>query len=211
MIGAGADGLCVAKYLIAQGIEVAIFRVGSHIGGLWVYNNDSSMSPAYRSLPINSEAQISCPIGLPFPNSAPLYPDDAEMSCYFERYADHFDLRRGLCLNRLNHCPPLTCQRYFTGGARQHAYQPLQPCSSSVARRSLLHRLFRRDRRQQYPQDKRSSSIYRHNGKGPSNTPARRISVLPSPPKAPEWQRGFQFPRITDMSLVRNGKQPARQ
>jgi cation diffusion facilitator CzcD-associated flavoprotein CzcO len=94
IIGAGAGGLCAAKYLIAQGIEVAIFEVGSHIGGLWVYDNDSGMSPAYKSLHINSEAQVSSFIDFPFPNGAPLYPDHAEMSRYFERYADHFDLRR---------------------------------------------------------------------------------------------------------------------
>lgn len=94
IIGAGAGGLCAAKYLIAKGVDVTIFEVGSHIGGLWVYDNDSGMSPAYKSLHINSEAQVSCFIDFPFPDDTPLYPDHAEMSGYFERYADRFDLRR---------------------------------------------------------------------------------------------------------------------
>ena len=94
IIGAGAGGLCAAKYLTAKGVEVTIFEAGSKVGGLWVYDNDSGMSPAYKSLHINSEAKVSSFVDFPFPDDAPLYPDHAEMSRYFERYADHFDLTR---------------------------------------------------------------------------------------------------------------------
>jgi dimethylaniline monooxygenase (N-oxide forming) len=99
IIGAGAGGLCAAKYLTAKGVDVTIFEVGSHLGGLWVYNNDSGMSPAYKSLHINSEGQVSTFIDFPFPDGAPLYPDHSEMWRYFERYADHFDLRRRIRFN----------------------------------------------------------------------------------------------------------------
>ena len=92
IIGAGAGGLCAARYLTDKGIDVTIFEIGSKIGGLWVYNNDSGLSPAYKSLHINSEAKVSSFVDFPFPDDAPLYPDHAEMSRYFERYADHFQL-----------------------------------------------------------------------------------------------------------------------
>ncbi|WP_309610585.1 NAD(P)-binding domain-containing protein [Sphingomonas sp.] len=92
IIGAGAGGLCAAKYLTAKGVDVTIFEAGSKVGGLWVYDNDSGMSPAYKSLHINSEAKVSSFIDFPFPDDAPLYPDHAEMSRYFERYADYFGL-----------------------------------------------------------------------------------------------------------------------
>lgn len=94
IIGAGAGGLCAAKYLIKKGIDVTIFEIGTKIGGLWVYDNDSGLSPAYKSLHINSEAKVSSFIDFPFPEDAPLYPDHAEMSRYFKRYADHFGLTR---------------------------------------------------------------------------------------------------------------------
>jgi dimethylaniline monooxygenase (N-oxide forming) len=94
VIGAGAGGLCAAKHLLAHGIEPTIFEVGSHIGGLWVYNNDSGLSPAYRSLHINSEARVSSYIDFPFPEDGPLYPDHVEMKRYFEAYAERFDLTR---------------------------------------------------------------------------------------------------------------------
>lgn len=92
IIGAGAAGLCAAKYLTEKGIDVTIFEIGSKIGGLWVYNNDSGLSPAYKSLHINSEAKVSSLLDFPFPDDTPLYPDHVEMSRYFERYADHFEL-----------------------------------------------------------------------------------------------------------------------
>lgn len=99
IIGAGAGGLCAAKYLTAQGIKVTIFEAGSRIGGLWVYNNDSGMSPAYKSLHINSEAKVSSFIDFPFPDDAPLYPDHAQMCRYFERYAAHLGLTRQVRFN----------------------------------------------------------------------------------------------------------------
>jgi hypothetical protein len=92
VIGAGAGGLCAAKNLVAKGIEVTIFEAGSHIGGLWVYDNDSGMSAAYRSLHINSEARVSAYHDFPFAPDAPLYPDHAEMQRYFTEYAEHFGL-----------------------------------------------------------------------------------------------------------------------
>ncbi len=92
VIGAGAGGLCAAKTLLADGVDVTIFEVGSHIGGLWVYENDSGLSPAYKSLHINSEAKVSAFGDFPFPPGTALYPDHAEMAGYFRAYADHFGL-----------------------------------------------------------------------------------------------------------------------
>jgi cation diffusion facilitator CzcD-associated flavoprotein CzcO len=92
IIGAGAAGLCAAKNLLAIGIEVTIFEVGSDVGGLWVYNNDSGLSPAYRSLHINSEAKVSSFVDFPFSDGISLYPDHREMHRYFQAYAEHFGL-----------------------------------------------------------------------------------------------------------------------
>ncbi len=99
VIGAGAAGLCAAKNLVANGIDATVFEAGSHIGGLWVYQNDSGMSSAYRSLHINSEARVSCYGDFPFAADAPLYPDHAEMKRYFEEYAAHFGLTRRIRFN----------------------------------------------------------------------------------------------------------------
>lgn len=94
VVGAGAAGLCVAKHLLAKGIEPVIFEAGSRIGGLWVYENDSGLSPAYRSLHVNSETLITAYRDFPFPADGPIFPDHRGMAAYFEAYADRFDLRR---------------------------------------------------------------------------------------------------------------------
>ena len=44
VIGAGAAGLAAAKYLLAVGYDVTLFEIGSQIGGMWCYNNDSGRS-----------------------------------------------------------------------------------------------------------------------------------------------------------------------
>ena len=94
IIGAGAAGLCAAKYLIARGVEVVVFEAGSYIGGLWVYENDNGTSPAYKSLHLNSEVAITAYRDFPFPADGPLYPTHEGVSRYLQSYAQHFDLRR---------------------------------------------------------------------------------------------------------------------
>ena len=92
VIGAGAAGLCAAKYLLARGVEVVVYELGSFIGGLWVYQNDNGLSPAYRSLHLNSEAAITAYKDFPFPADGPLYPDHFEVSRYLQAYAQHFGI-----------------------------------------------------------------------------------------------------------------------
>src|SRR3982751_1824204 len=99
VIGAGAGGLCAAKHLVDAGVDVTIFEMGSHIGGLGVYDNDNGRSSAYRSLHINSEARVSSFRDFPFPPDEPFYPDHARMKRYFEEYAAHFDLIRRIRFN----------------------------------------------------------------------------------------------------------------
>lgn len=94
VIGAGAAGLCAAKHLLARGIEVVVYEIGSRIGGLWVYENDNGLGPAYRSLHLNSEARVTAYADFPFPPGSPLYPDHEQVRSYLEAYAARFDLTR---------------------------------------------------------------------------------------------------------------------
>ncbi len=89
-MGAGAGGLCAAKHLLASGVDVVVFEIGSRVGGLWVYNNDNGRSVAYGSLRINSEAKITSYPDFPFPPGASLYPGHREVAAYLESYARHF-------------------------------------------------------------------------------------------------------------------------
>lgn len=92
VIGAGAAGLCAAKHLKSKGIDVAIFEIGTRIGGLWVYDNDNGMSPAYKSLHVNSETKVTAYKDFPFADGTPLYPDHRQMTDYLVGYAETFGL-----------------------------------------------------------------------------------------------------------------------
>ena len=94
VIGAGAAGLCAAKYLLSAGVEVVVHELGSCVGGLWVYENDSGLGPAYRSLHLNSEARVTAYKDFPFPADGPLFPDHYAVRGYLQSYAERFDLLR---------------------------------------------------------------------------------------------------------------------
>lgn len=94
VIGAGAAGLCAAKNLLARGVEVVVYELGSCIGGLWVYDNDNGIAPAYLSLHLNSETRITEYKDFAFPADGPLYPDHAGVRRYLEAYAAKFDIVR---------------------------------------------------------------------------------------------------------------------
>jgi dimethylaniline monooxygenase (N-oxide forming) len=99
VIGAGAGGLAAARHLKGQGVLVTLFEIGSRIGGLWVYENDSGRSPAYKSLRINSEQRVSSYVDFPFPDGTQLYPGTDEMEAYFNSYADAHGLREHIRFN----------------------------------------------------------------------------------------------------------------
>ena len=94
VIGAGAAGLCAARHLLGRGVEVVVYELGSCIGGLWVYENDNGIGPAYRSLHLNSEAKVTEYEDFAFPADGPLYPDHYEVRRYLEAYAERFDVTR---------------------------------------------------------------------------------------------------------------------
>ncbi|MHB1487896.1 MAG: flavin-containing monooxygenase [Acidimicrobiales bacterium] len=97
VIGAGAAGLCAAKHLLSRGLEVTVFELGSTVGGLWVYENPNGRSPAYLSLHINSEANVTGYRDFPFPDGTSLYPSHEVIAKYLQDYAEHFNLLGHIC------------------------------------------------------------------------------------------------------------------
>ena len=92
VIGAGACGLCAAKYLTEAGFDVTIFEIGTQIGGLWRFMNDNGRSSAYRTLHINTSRGVTRFHDLDFDIGVQDFPDHEDMHSYLTKYADHFGL-----------------------------------------------------------------------------------------------------------------------
>ena len=92
VIGAGACGLCAAKYLTEAGFDVTIFEIGTQIGGLWRFMNDNGRSSAYRTLHINTSRGVTRFHDLDFDAGVQAFPDHEDMHRYLTKYAYHFDL-----------------------------------------------------------------------------------------------------------------------
>lgn len=93
VIGAGASGLCFAKYLLQNGLgEVELFEIGTQIGGLWCIDNDSGNSSAYETLHINTARNLTNFSDFRFADDVQPFPDHRDMHRYLVSYADHFGL-----------------------------------------------------------------------------------------------------------------------
>ena len=92
VIGAGACGLCAAKYLTEAGFNVTIFEIGTQIGGLWCFMNDNGRSSAYRTLHINTSRSVTRFQDLDFDTEVQAFPDHEDMHRYLTKYAEHFGL-----------------------------------------------------------------------------------------------------------------------
>jgi dimethylaniline monooxygenase (N-oxide forming) len=100
ILGAGASGLCAAKYLQQAGFEnVSIFEIGSQIGGMWCYDNDNKQSSAYRTLHINTSRTVTQFHDLPFDPDVQFFPDHWDMHRYLRKYAQHFGITERIRMN----------------------------------------------------------------------------------------------------------------
>jgi dimethylaniline monooxygenase (N-oxide forming) len=93
IIGAGAAGLSAAKHLSEVGCDVIIYEKGSHVGGLWVLDNDSGLSSTYKTLHINTDKYITQFSDFPLPEVASFFPHHTEIRSYLGAFADRFSLR----------------------------------------------------------------------------------------------------------------------
>ena len=93
VIGAGASGICLAKYLLEAGLDVTVFEIGTKIGGMWVYENDSGRSSAYRTLHINTAKNLTNYSDFRFGEDVQRFPSHRDMHQYLHAYAERFGVK----------------------------------------------------------------------------------------------------------------------
>lgn len=99
IIGAGAAGICGARHMLAQGFDITLYEVGSHIGGMWVYKNDNNRSSAYKTLHINTARDLTAFEDFAFDETVQPFPDHLDMAKYLRDYADHFGITKYVRFN----------------------------------------------------------------------------------------------------------------
>lgn len=92
IIGAGASGLTGAKHMLEAGFDVTLYEIGSHVGGMWVFENDNHRSSAYRTLHINTARDLTAFSDFPFDQTVQPFPSHWDMARYLEAYVRHFDI-----------------------------------------------------------------------------------------------------------------------
>jgi dimethylaniline monooxygenase (N-oxide forming) len=93
IIGAGASGLCAARYFKEAGFDVTVYEIGTQIGGLWCFNNDNGLSSAYKTLHINTAKKLTNFRDFKFPEGTQPFPSHRDMHAYVTRFVEQFGLR----------------------------------------------------------------------------------------------------------------------
>jgi cation diffusion facilitator CzcD-associated flavoprotein CzcO len=92
VIGAGAAGLTAMKAMLDEGVDVVGFDRADRVGGLWVQDSSSGLSPAYDSLHLNTSKGRTELADYPMPAEWEDYPAAHKVAQYLAAYADEFGL-----------------------------------------------------------------------------------------------------------------------
>jgi cation diffusion facilitator CzcD-associated flavoprotein CzcO len=91
VIGAGVAGLCAARYLLAQGVDVSVLESHHGLGGQWDWQNPRS--GVWAGMRTNTASVVTKPSDVRYPDGTALYPHNRQVLALLEAYADRFGLR----------------------------------------------------------------------------------------------------------------------
>lgn len=107
IVGAGPGGLAAAAWLSRNGFEPVLFEAADGIGGQW--NAGQKLSGTWPGMRTNTSRVLSCFSDLDHAPGASVYPTQAEMLAYLERYAAETGIagriRASSPVERLERCP----------------------------------------------------------------------------------------------------------
>ena len=92
IIGAGPNGLSMAKRLRDHNISYDHFDASDEVGGNWYYQNPNNMSACYKSLHIDTSKWRLAYEDFPVPEHWPDFPHHSLLKQYLMDYTKHFGL-----------------------------------------------------------------------------------------------------------------------
>jgi len=98
VVGAGASGLVVTKYLHQAGVQVACFDKRDRIGGIWAYSDDTAETTAWQGLHINTPRGYYEYSDFPMPADYPDFPSHTLVWTYLNDYVNHFGFKENIHL-----------------------------------------------------------------------------------------------------------------
>jgi cation diffusion facilitator CzcD-associated flavoprotein CzcO len=99
VIGAGAAGITAMKELIDANVSVVGYDKADRVGGLWVFQSTSGLSPAYSSLHLNTSKGRTEFADYPMPAEWEDYPAATKVAQYLADYADTFGVTEHVRFN----------------------------------------------------------------------------------------------------------------
>jgi dimethylaniline monooxygenase (N-oxide forming) len=101
IVGAGLSGLLACKYMKAAGLSCIVLEASDDIGGVWKYretpNGKGGVTYSTVSTSSKSVNEFS---DFPMPDDYPAFQKHTQVFKYLNDFADHFDLRQSILLNR---------------------------------------------------------------------------------------------------------------
>lgn len=99
IIGAGVSGLTAIKACLEVDVEPVCYEKKAALGGVWVYDEDTTKSGLNKCTLMNSCKESSAFSDFPVPIDFPLFLTNQHARKYLELYAENFGLKKFIKFN----------------------------------------------------------------------------------------------------------------
>ena len=92
VIGAGWSGLVSCKYMLEEGLTVAVLERRSDIGGVWLYTDDIAIPSVMKTTQCSSSSSFTEMSDYPMPKEIGMFPHHTDILEYLRSYTKKFNL-----------------------------------------------------------------------------------------------------------------------
>lgn len=101
IVGAGLSGLLACKYMKAAGLSCIVLEASDDIGGVWKYRESPNGKGGVTFSTVSTSSKTVNEFSdFPMPDDYPPFQRHTQVFQYLNDFADHFDLRRSILLDR---------------------------------------------------------------------------------------------------------------